>query len=540
MVFLKKDPWWKRRGPLPGNQNDSKTRQLLCIIQVVRILEINTERGWRGGERQTLYTLEALLGKGVEVDLLCLKGTPLYERALKGRLEHNCGVRGGDKGGPCHPTQVLDHDSIKSVPSQHNGNQVENDCAGGRCGSVRDQRCNGRWRNTQTTKGDGRKKIVGGRKGRLGSWDTEDSGARGVVNSERGARGCFFAGTRPNSANSAANPMPHKCGDQAVTDESRGGVCDGNHRHTSLLGAKIYGARSNLDAFLFLLINGRRYDLIHCQTSRAQTLAVFSKPFHRRPVVYTRRVDFKPSGFFTKIKYKLTDKVVAISGRIKLIIAEAGLKPLQEIEVIPSAVKETPLNKERALKLKEDLKIGNRKVIATVGALVSHKDPLTMVEAVRMLSKMRDDFVFLHFGDGWLREAIDKRIREYGLKDKYILVGFQEDVEDFFSIIDVFVMSSKEEGLGSAVLDAFVYRVPVVSTDAGGLKETVEGRGIVCPIGDAACIAQGIDALLDNNDLRRCLVEKAYTDVKAKYSVEKMAEAYLRVFSSLESRKGKK
>ncbi|MGQ9810413.1 MAG: glycosyltransferase family 4 protein [bacterium] len=376
----------------------------------MRILEVNTEKGWRGGERQTLYTLEALRGKGVEVDLLCLRDNPLHQRALSTLF-------------------------TKSTKVNH--------------------------RIEKTSCSDMEKEIPG---------------------------------------------------------------------RTS---CNIHCVRSNFRAFLFLLRHGKHYDLIHCQTARAQTLAVITKPFHSKPIVYTRRVDFRPKGLATKLKYRLTDKVVAISEKIKMVLSEAGFKPLDEIEVISSAVKERDLNGQRAANLKQAINAVNKKIIATMGALVGHKDPFTMLEAIRILSQKRDDFIFLHFGDGRLKVEMEKRIKQYGLSDKYILVGFEEDAEDFFLIIDVFVMSSKEEGLGSTVLDAFLYRVPVVSTDAGGLREIVSSRGILCSVGDPASLARGIESILDNTELRRDLIDKAYADVIANYSIEKMGDQYLRVFSSL-------
>ncbi|MFN3739683.1 MAG: glycosyltransferase family 4 protein [Thermodesulfovibrionales bacterium] len=346
----------------------------------MKILEINTERTWRGGERQTLYTVEGLRDKGINVELLCLNNYPLYRRAIK-------------KGGMVH------------------------------------------------------------------------------------------------------------------------------------------GVKDNLRALLFLLKNGKNFDILHCQTAKAQTLAIISKPFHGRPVVYTRRVDFRPSGILTRLKYRFTDRVIAISQKIRQILKD--LKPSEEIEVIPDCVRERELDRERAFKLKTALNIRDKKILATMAALDPHKDPFTMVETIRLLSQKRKDFVFLHFGEGELKRELENRIKAYALEDRYFLMGFHEDVEDYFSIIDIFVMSSSEEGLGSVVLDAFLYKVPVVSTDAGGLKETVEGRGITCPVRDANCLANAIERLMDNEDLRKELTEKAYRDVKYLYSIERMTEDYLKIFESI-------
>lgn len=48
----------------------------------MRILELNFEKGWRGGERQTIYTLQGFKNAGIQVALLCRKNTPLHRHAL--------------------------------------------------------------------------------------------------------------------------------------------------------------------------------------------------------------------------------------------------------------------------------------------------------------------------------------------------------------------------------------------------------------------------------------------------------------------------
>jgi glycosyltransferase involved in cell wall biosynthesis len=114
-------------------------------------------------------------------------------------------------------------------------------------------------------------------------------------------------------------------------------------------------------------------------------------------------------------------------------------------------------------------------------------------------------------------------------------MGFRDDAEDFFSVMDVFVMSSQEEGLGSSVLDAFLYGVPVASTDAGGLKETVEGCGLVSAVKDYKSLAVNINQLINDTDLKKELTEKAKQRVAEKYSIQKNTENYLALFRQLTS-----
>src|SRR5690606_31632335 len=103
-----------------------------------------------------------------------------------------------------------------------------------------------------------------------------------------------------------------------------------------------------------------------------------------------------------------------------------------------------------------------------------------------------------------------------------------------YSSFDVFVMSSIEEALGSSVLDAFLQRVPVVSTDAGGLKESLaDGRGVLCPVGDAHALAQGMARCLDDAAFRADCTERAYHYVRTEHDVTEMGRRYLAQFDRL-------
>jgi glycosyltransferase involved in cell wall biosynthesis len=117
------------------------------------------------------------------------------------------------------------------------------------------------------------------------------------------------------------------------------------------------------------------------------------------------------------------------------------------------------------------------------------------------------------------------------LQDRYLLLGFEQDVEQLFAALSVFVMASRFEALGSSVLDAMLQHVPVVSTDAGGLKETVcKGRGLVCAPGDAATMAAHISFMLAQPKQAQEMANVAYAAVRTEYAVDSMVERYIEVY----------
>ncbi len=303
------------------------------------------------------------------------------------------------------------------------------------------------------------------------------------------------------------------------------------HKKAKELDINIHPVSNGMQAIIYLLKHARFVDIIHAQTSSAQMYGVISSVIHKTPVVYSRRVDFVPSGFFTKLKYNHTTKLIAISAAIKTILENFGQT---NITVIPDIANPKELNKDRATKLIHFRGWHNKKIIASIAALVPHKDPLTMVQTIYHLSQMRDDFMFLHFGEGELQHEVEREIADLNVSRWYHLMGHVDNVEDFFSIFDVFVMSSQEEGLGSSVLDAFQYKVPVVSTNAGGLQEVVEGNGLLCDIKDAKALALSINEMLNDADLKTAVTENAFDTVHKKYSLETITNQYVEVFESIQ------
>jgi len=299
-------------------------------------------------------------------------------------------------------------------------------------------------------------------------------------------------------------------------------------------GFTVHGVRNVPAQLGFLARHGAGYDILHSQTANTNTWLVLTKPLHRRPVVFSRRTSFvvEPNEQWkTGFKWRHVDLMVAISEMAASEPRRLGIEPV----IIRSAVEPHAINQANVAALVEEFKLAGRKVLANTAALVFDKDPLTQVRAVGELARTRSDFVFVHFGAGGDQEAAARaEVQRLGLEDVYRFAGFRKGVEDFYSVMDVFVMSSLEEALGSSVLDAFLQRVPVVSTDAGGLKESLaDGRGVLVKVGDYQAMAAGMARCLDDAAFREEVVERAYAYVKTEHDVTEMGRRYLAQFERL-------
>src|SRR5690606_7991420 len=158
-------------------------------------------------------------------------------------------------------------------------------------------------------------------------------------------------------------------------------------------------------------------------------------------------------------KWRKVDLFVAISEAAAAEPRRLGLT----VKVIRSAITAKVLDLAHARDFSARLGLQDKRVIATAAALTREKDPCTLIRAIHDLKQMRDDCVFVHLGAGGGVEAEAHRlVKELGLEHHYIFAGFQDNAEDLYRLMDVFVSSSREEALGTSVLDAFLYSVPVV------------------------------------------------------------------------------
>lgn len=283
----------------------------------------------------------------------------------------------------------------------------------------------------------------------------------------------------------------------------------------------------------FLLRRGRSYHILHAQTANMMTWLALLKPLLGRRIVFTRRTAFpvRRRQRQTAWKWGKADVLVAISQAAAAEPRRLGLRT----EIIPSAILAQPLNQEHVNAFTRQFNLAGKHVLATAAALTTEKDPCTLIRAVHGLLQQRGDFVFLHLGAGGGAEAEARElVGELGLKSHYLFAGFQSGIDDLYRLMDVFVLSSRHEALGTSVLDAFLYSVPVVASNAGGLAEILaDGRGVMCNVGDHEALAAGMNNVLNDRGLRASMVENAREYVLREHDPKVMAGRYLAEYERL-------
>ncbi|TEA76909.1 glycosyltransferase family 4 protein [Allopusillimonas ginsengisoli] len=283
----------------------------------------------------------------------------------------------------------------------------------------------------------------------------------------------------------------------------------------------------------FLLGPGRRYAILHAQTANMVTWLAILKPW-LKGTVFTRRTAFPvPSKRESRTawKWRRVDALVAISEAAAEEPRRLGLP----VQIIPSAVEIQPLDEARVRAFAAEYSLDGKLVLATAAALTREKDPCTLLRAVHRLRQTREDFVFLHLGAGGdAQEEAYALHKTLDLGRHYIFAGFQTGVESLYRLMDAFVLCSRHEALGTSVLDAFLYGVPVVATNTGGLAQLLaDDRGLLCEVGDDQALADAMARILADRSLRAGIIERARNYVCREHDPSSMAARYLKIYKTI-------
>ena len=279
-------------------------------------------------------------------------------------------------------------------------------------------------------------------------------------------------------------------------------------------------------------------DVVHAHDAMAVSLAAMalqmSTTLPRRPlVVASRRVDFHLKRHaFSKWKYGHVDVFIAASEVIRSILIADGV-PADRIEVVHDGVNVAAIDKQPIVDAHAAFWLPKgAPLVGNVAALAAHKGQRYLVAAAAIVVRELPDTRFLILGEGELRDALERQIRDLGLDRHVVLTGFRADVLGLVKSLDVFAMSSVTEGLGSAILEAMACSRPVVATRAGGIPEAVEDEvtGVIVPPQDEDALAAGIVRLLKDANLRRQLGEAGRRRVLDAFSVDRLVEGTAAVY----------
>lgn len=173
-----------------------------------------------------------------------------------------------------------------------------------------------------------------------------------------------------------------------------------------------------------------------------------------------------------------------------------------------------------------------RLVIGAVGRLVEEKDYDNLLRSLALLRDRGVAFAARIVGEGPLYQQLRALSQSLDLDACVTFCGRRGDVAELLRELDVYVLSSRHEGMPLAVLEAMATGVPVVCTAAGAITEVLaDGRnGLIVPTGDPAALANALARLAAEPSLAARLADAALADVRRSYSIRGAMVRYSDIF----------
>ena len=175
------------------------------------------------------------------------------------------------------------------------------------------------------------------------------------------------------------------------------------------------------------------------------------------------------------------------------------------------------------------------KIIANIAAIAPHKDYFTFIDTAELLLQSENNIKFFIIGaDGGEEKAIKNYIHQKNLKEYFIFTGFLKNIPEVLPDIDLLLVTSKEEGLGTSILDALACGIPVVATAAGGISEIIkhEKNGLLSPIKGTKELAGNVKKLLNDKVLIKQFREAGKITAHA-FSKTRMASKTYEIYQEI-------
>ncbi len=188
--------------------------------------------------------------------------------------------------------------------------------------------------------------------------------------------------------------------------------------------------------------------------------------------------------------------------------------------------------KNRNGKIRTQLNVSNEDfVFINVSRFNEAKDHKTLLKAFSIVYKKEPNAKLLLVGDGELRSEIQMQIRDLYLSDSVILVGIQQNTQDYYNASNCFVLSSAYEGFGLVLVEAMACELPVISTDCGGTKEIVADINNLVPVKSPELLAEKMLEVMNYSSEQIEYIGKLNRQCVEKFDLEKITSIWENLYN---------
>lgn len=285
------------------------------------------------------------------------------------------------------------------------------------------------------------------------------------------------------------------------------------------------------------MIPKNKIDVIHAQTRVTQVIAACLSRLTGKPFVSTCHGFFK-NRWSRRVFPCWGERVIAISPAVcehlqkdfnldpqRIVLIKNGI----DLEDFPAVSAQTKETNRRAFGLEDEPTIG---IIARLSSVKGHD---VLIAAMKKVAAQFPRARLLVVGKGRLEKELKRLVETSHLLENVRFYPVVNQSAEMLSLFDVFVMPSRQEGLGLSVMEAQAAGLPVVASKVGGLPSLIEdGRtGLFVPPENANLLAEAILLLLRNKDKAKEMGERARGFIQKEFSAQRMVEETVEVYKAV-------
>jgi glycosyltransferase involved in cell wall biosynthesis len=289
---------------------------------------------------------------------------------------------------------------------------------------------------------------------------------------------------------------------------------------------------------LYKFIKGGNFNIVHTHSSKAGFIGRIAAKLAGAPIIihtphghifyeyfnpYITRIFILLERFVAKF----TDRIISLTENETLDYLKFNIAPKEKFITIHSGIEiekfsNVPVNKKEKLK---KMGIIDSPVVISVARLVPIKGHQYLIDAAARVVRTVPAVKFIFAGDGPMRENLEKQARFLGIKNNILFLGERSDIPELLKCADIFAISSLNEGMGRAIVEAMAAGLPVVGTNVCGISNIVENgvTGILVNSRDIKAFADAIIKLIAEEKLREKMGENG-RKVASRYGVKQMIE----------------
>jgi len=295
--------------------------------------------------------------------------------------------------------------------------------------------------------------------------------------------------------------------------------------------------RARAALMLRKLLSQGQFDIVHANEPHALTAAWLAGAYKKVPVVASRRVAYPlQKNAIAQKRYRMAKRILAVSHFVAASVVESGI-PAHHVAVVYEGV-EVPamVTHEARQRARQRWSVTiDEPLIGCVGYLLPEKGQETVLRAMPAVRAKFPGTRLLLAGDGPCRERLEALTKQFGLQDAIIFAGFVEDVAQVYAALDIFVFPSLAEPLGTSLLAAMAWGLPVLAVASGGVPEYVDDgeNGLLAAESKPDLVSNGVVRLLSNDSLRQHVGQKARRKMEAQFSASCMVQNTLRAYQEI-------